>query len=109
LKSSLVVIIPLLPSITLDVVVAALLLLLLLELYIIGDDVVDDVGVVVLAVVVVIIITFHFFLSTTSTVSKCSDEDFYWAFNVDEQKKEKMIYNKEELEMMSSFTVSFVF
>ena len=52
---------------------------------------------------------FTFFLSTTSTVSKCSDEDFYWAFNVDEQKKEKMIYNKEELEMMSSFTVSFVF
>jgi hypothetical protein len=61
LKSSLLVIIPRLPSITLDVVVAALLLLLLLELYIIGDDVVDDVGVVVLAVVVVIIITFTFF------------------------------------------------
>jgi len=64
LKSSLVVIIPRLPSITLDVVVAVPLLLLLLELYTIGDDVVDDVGVVVLAVVVVVIIiifTFTFF------------------------------------------------
>ena len=63
LKSSLVIIIPRLPSITLDVVVAVPLLLLLLELYTIGDDVVDDVGVVVLAVVVVIIIiiTFTFF------------------------------------------------
>ena len=61
LKSSLVVIIPRLPSITLDVVVAVPLLLLLLELYIIGDDVVDDVGVVDIAVVVVIIITFTFF------------------------------------------------
>ena len=62
LKSSLVVIIPRLPSITLDVVVAVPLLLLLLELYTIGDDVVDDVGFVVLAVVVVvIIITFTFF------------------------------------------------
>ena len=59
LKSSLVVIIPRLPSITLDVVVAVPLLLLLLELYTIGDDVVDDVGVDV--VVVVIIITFTFF------------------------------------------------
>ena len=59
LKSSLVVIIPRLPSITLDVVVAVPLLLLLLELYIIGDDVVDDVGVDI--AVVVIIITFTFF------------------------------------------------
>ncbi len=61
LKSSLVVIIPRLPSITLDVVVAVPLLLLLLELYTIGDDVVDDVGVVLAVVVVVIIITFTFF------------------------------------------------
>ena len=59
LKSSLVVIIPRLPSITLDVVVAVPLLLLLLELYTIGDDVVDDVGVDI--AVVVIIITFTFF------------------------------------------------
>ena len=61
LKSSLVVIIPRLPSITLDVVVAVPLLLLLLELYTIGDDVVDDVGVDIAVVVVVIIITFTFF------------------------------------------------
>jgi len=60
LKSSLVVIIPRLPSITLDVVVAVPLLLLLLELYIIGDDVVDDVGVDIAVVVVVIIIIFTF-------------------------------------------------
>jgi hypothetical protein len=67
LKSSLVVIIPRLPSITLDVVVAALLLLLLLELYIKVDDVVDDVGVVVIAAVVVIIITFTFFYPLRTT------------------------------------------
>jgi uncharacterized RDD family membrane protein YckC len=60
LKSSLVVIIPRLPSITLDVVVAVPLLLLLLELYTIGDDVVDDVGVDIAVVVVVIIIIFTF-------------------------------------------------
>ena len=60
LKSSLVVIIPRLPSITLDVVVAVPLLLLLLELYTIGDEVVDDVGVDIAVVVVVISIIFTF-------------------------------------------------
>ena len=73
-------------------VVAVPLLLLLLELYTIGDDVVDDVGVVVLAVVVVVIIiifTFTFFYPLLRVNVRTNA--FYWAFNVDEQKKEKMI------------------
>ena len=87
LKSSLVII-PRLPSVTLDVVVAALLLLLLLELCIKVDDVVD-VGVVVIAALVVIIITFTFFYPPRVNVRTMMTAA--GAFNVVEQKKnEKM-------------------
>jgi predicted branched-subunit amino acid permease len=101
LKSSLVVIIPRLPSITLDVVVAALLLLLLLELCTIGDDVVDVFVVVIAAVVIIIIfITFTFFyplLGTRVNNVRTMKTAFSGAFtNVEQKKKMKMIKKNQK-------------